>query len=123
MKRRVSNLGVALAMISILLIVAVVPMQTCAAEVWSDNFDSGLGEWNIILGDFSASGGVANATGEVRNPMPYPYLTHFNAMNRSSDVAVGTWSFDWYVPWQGDYDSIFLSVPLGWVNPGIHFIS
>ncbi len=84
--------------IALVLCISVATTAVQAAEVWGEDFESGMTEWTTfafvdwgegptIAGNFSDAGGVRTALDDDVN-----YARHDSA------YTVGTWSFDIYVP-------------------------
>ena len=96
----------------LILCISVCTNTSNAAEVWSDNFDDeNLDGWTIFAytngtslvtkaGNFSAAGGVMTVLDDDINVARY-----------NSTTNVGTWSFDMYVPddGEGSIDVMFMS--------------
>lgn len=83
---------------TLVLCMSIVTNTAQAAEVWSEDFESGMTEWTTfafedweegptIAGNFSDAGGVLTTLDDDVN-----YARHDSA------IVVGTWSFDMYVP-------------------------
>ncbi|MHA2407868.1 MAG: hypothetical protein ACXACA_05815, partial [Candidatus Ranarchaeia archaeon] len=80
------------------LCISVCTTTTNAAEVWSDDFETGLDGWTIfglddfdtpekIEGNFSAASGMLTVLDD-----------DINFARHESTTNVGTWSFDMFVP-------------------------
>ncbi|MGY5879493.1 MAG: hypothetical protein RTV31_04535 [Candidatus Thorarchaeota archaeon] len=83
-----------------------------ATEVWSDDFETDLGDWTIlgynstdlssIAGNFSIADGMLTSLDD-----------DINIARHDSTVSVGTWSFDMFVPddddGTGSIDVMFMS--------------
>ena len=100
MKTRWIQLIAGLAMF--VLCISTCTTTTNAAVFWSEDFESGLGDWTIFAyensstqvtkeGNFSDTGGVMTVLDD-----------DINVARHDSTVNVGTWSFDIFVQDEGD---------------------
>jgi len=97
MKQNTSNLGVGLLLIAGLVLVAFIPIPTCATEVWSDDFTHpSLNDWTITMGEYIVMDGRLTCT-EISDDHELGVIYH------PSTVTNGTWSFDYVLESGGMY--------------------
>ena len=114
MKRENYAIMAELTFVALLLSLLMLPIETSAGMVWSDNFDDGdytsSPEWTVRNGTFDCTDHVLNATGDS-TPSGPTYDCFDNEIWINSTVSYGTWSFDLHFGGQSYY------------GPGVWFVS
>jgi hypothetical protein len=81
--RRREGIAVLLAVLGLVLLL---PQQSTAAVVWTEDFSSGFSDWTIGYGNWEVINGYLR-----HNTDTEPYAA---SISRESNQTVGTWSFD-----------------------------